>query len=58
MPICQMKTNYKMDEQIRKAFLSKTADLLSEILEKPLPAVMVMQSTEVEHILFLRSFSN
>ena len=34
MPICQMKTNYKMDEQIRKAFLSKTADLMAEILEK------------------------
>ena len=31
MPICQMKTNYKMDEQIRKAFLSKTADLMAEI---------------------------
>ena len=46
MPICQMKTNYKMDEQIRKAFLSKTADLMAEILEKPLPAVMVMLSNE------------
>ena len=42
MPIAQMKTNYKMDELSKKEFLNEVAELMAEILKKPLPAVMVM----------------
>lgn len=42
MPICQMKTNYRMDAPARTRFLQETAAELSDILRKPLPAVMVM----------------
>ena len=42
MPICQMKTNYRMDATARTRFLQETAAELSDILRKPLPAVMVM----------------
>ena len=42
MPICQMKTNFRMTQDTRKAFLDETAKELSEILKKPLPAVMLM----------------
>ncbi|MBE6876084.1 MAG: hypothetical protein E7496_05050 [Ruminococcus sp.] len=42
MPICQMKTNFKMSSEARKVFLDETAKELSEILKKPLPAVMLM----------------
>ncbi|MCM1133699.1 MAG: phenylpyruvate tautomerase MIF-related protein [Ruminococcus flavefaciens] len=42
MPICQMQTNFKWESEQRTAFLAETAQTLSEILEKPLPAVMVM----------------
>lgn len=46
MPICQMKTNYKMDSKVRTQFLNDMASSLSKILEKPIPAVMVMLSEE------------
>ncbi|MDO4156776.1 MAG: phenylpyruvate tautomerase MIF-related protein [Oscillospiraceae bacterium] len=46
MPICQMKTNYAMDDKMRTCFLHEMAETLSEILEKPIPAVMVMLSEE------------
>lgn len=42
MPIAQMKTNYRMDSSSKTAFLDESAGVLSEILKKPLPAVMVM----------------
>lgn len=46
MPICQMKTNYVFSKEERTDFLRDTAKLLSEILEKPIQAVMVMLSDE------------
>lgn len=46
MPICQMKTNYAMDDKMRTCFLHEMAETLSEILEKPISAVMVMLSEE------------
>lgn len=42
MPICQMQTNYKFKADERTAFLNEVSITLSEILEKPLPAVMIM----------------
>lgn len=42
MPICQMKTNFRMEAPARTRFLQETAAELSDILRKPLPAVMVM----------------
>lgn len=42
MPICQMQTNYKFKADERTAFLNEISITLSEILEKPLPAVMIM----------------
>lgn len=46
MPICQMKTNYKFDDAKKSAFLDEMASSLSRILEKPIPAIMVMLSSE------------
>lgn len=46
MPICQMKTNYTFSKDEKTAFLRETANTLSEILEKPIQAVMVMLSDE------------
>ena len=37
-----MKTNFKMSSDAKKLFLDETARELSDILKKPLPAVMVM----------------
>jgi hypothetical protein len=43
MPIAQMKTNYKFSSPAAyKGFLDEVASELSEILRKPLPAIMVM----------------
>lgn len=42
MPIAQMKTNYIMDKAAKTQFLDEAARELSDILRKPLPAVMVM----------------
>ncbi len=42
MPIAQMKTNFKMNEDAKRLFLDEAAKELSDILKKPLPAVMVM----------------
>lgn len=43
MPIAQMKTNYKFSSPAAyKSFLDEVANELSEILRKPLPAIMVM----------------
>ena len=43
MPIAQMKTNYKFSSPAAyKSFLDEAASELSEILRKPLPAIMVM----------------
>lgn len=43
MPIAQMKTNYKFSAPAEKtAFLDKAAKELSDILRKPLPAIMIM----------------
>lgn len=42
MPICQLKTNYPFSKDERAAFLDEVAKTLSQILDKPLPAVMVM----------------
>ena len=42
MPIAQMKTNYIMDKAAKTQFLDDAARELSDILRKPLPAVMVM----------------
>ena len=42
MPIAQMKTNYPMDAAAKRSFLSETAAQMAELLQKPLPAVMVM----------------
>lgn len=46
MPICQMKTNYIFSAERKTAFLDEMATKLSHILDKPLPAIMVMLSTE------------
>ena len=46
MPICQMKTNYVFSKDEKTDFLRDTANVLSEILEKPIQAVMVMLSNE------------
>lgn len=46
MPICQMKTNFKMDIPARNLFLQETAAELADILRKPLPAIMVMLDEE------------
>lgn len=50
MPICQMQTNFKWNSDKRSAFLAETAEALSEILEKPLPAVMVMMTDTHMHM--------
>lgn len=43
MPIAQMKTNFRFpSEKLRTQFLDESAKELSEILLKPLPAIMVM----------------
>ena len=43
MPIAQMKTNYKFSSPAAyRGFLDEAASELSEILRKPLPAIMVM----------------
>ena len=43
MPIAQMKTNYSFSSPgARTQFLDAAAKELSEILRKPLPAIMVM----------------
>lgn len=42
MPICQLKTNYKLDAEKRAAFMNEIAAKMAELMEKPLPAVMVM----------------
>lgn len=42
MPICQLKTNYRFDEAARTEFMSKVAAEMAVIIEKPLPAIMVM----------------
>ncbi|MBQ9078018.1 MAG: hypothetical protein IJY29_00395 [Ruminococcus sp.] len=42
MPICQMKTNYRFDAQKRTDFMNEIASAMAELVEKPLPAVMVM----------------
>lgn len=42
MPICQLKTNYSFSDATRREFLDEVAKTLSQILDKPLPAVMVM----------------
>ena len=43
MPIAQMKTNYSFSSpEARTEFLDSAAKELSEILRKPLPAIMVM----------------
>lgn len=43
MPIAQMKTNYQFSSAAdRTSFLDAAAKELSDILKKPLPAVMVM----------------
>ena len=43
MPIAQMKTNYKFSSPAdRTGFIDEAASELSEVLRKPLPAIMVM----------------
>ncbi|MBR3970630.1 MAG: hypothetical protein IKJ87_06075 [Ruminococcus sp.] len=42
MPICQMKTNYKFDSQARTEFMNEIAEEMARLIEKPLPAIMVM----------------
>ena len=42
MPICQLKTNFQMTPAVKTAFLDEVAAALAEILNKPIPAVMVM----------------
>ncbi len=43
MPIAQMKTNYTFSSpEKRTAFLDEAARELSDILVKPLPAIMIM----------------
>lgn len=42
MPICQFKTNYKFEAKERTAFLNEIASAMAELIEKPLPAIMVM----------------
>ncbi|NLT09477.1 MAG: hypothetical protein GXY08_08240 [Ruminococcus sp.] len=43
MPIAQMKTNFRFNAPTDKTlFLDETAKELSNILKKPLPAIMVM----------------
>ncbi len=43
MPIAQMKTNYNFGtEEALKCFLDESASELSDILKKPIPAVMIM----------------
>lgn len=50
MPICQMKTNYQMSSEKKTAFLNEMARSLSELLEKPIQAVMVMLSEETMYM--------
>lgn len=50
MPICQMQTNYVWTPEERTAFLAEMAETLSVILEKPLPAVMVMMTDAAMHM--------
>lgn len=42
MPICQLKTNYRMETRERTDFMNEIAAAMAEFVEKPLPAVMVM----------------
>lgn len=53
MPICQMQTNFKWKPENRTVFLAEMAEALSCILEKPIPAVMVMMTDS--HMLMNRS---
>ncbi|GEM_PF-435381 len=42
MPIAQLKTNYPFTPDRKQEFLKELSETLSEILHKPLPAVMLM----------------
>ncbi len=46
MPICQIKTNFKMNIQKKEDFMKCVCLELSQILDKPVQAVMVMISDE------------
>lgn len=45
-----MQTNFKWNSDKRSAFLVETAKVLSEILEKPIPSVMVMMTDVSMHM--------
>ena len=46
MPICQIKTNYILNHDQKSKFTGEVADKISQLLEKPIAAVMVMISEE------------
>ena len=42
MPICKITTNYPLNDDEKNKFADEAAIILSELLEKPLKAIMVM----------------
>lgn len=46
MPVLQMKTNYRFEENAKNNFMQDMTKLVSDILNKPLGAVMGMISEE------------
>ncbi|MDD6279394.1 MAG: phenylpyruvate tautomerase MIF-related protein [Oscillospiraceae bacterium] len=42
MPICQLKTNFRFNDAARNEFMNEIAAEMADIIEKPLPAIMVM----------------
>ncbi len=46
MPICSIKTNFVMDLDKKSELTGEIADKVSQLLEKPIAAVMVMLSEE------------
>lgn len=45
MPICKIATNYPLNDDEKNKFADEAAIILSELLEKPLKAIMVMINT-------------
>ncbi len=46
MPICQIKTNYILSHDQKSKLTGEIADKVSQLVEKPIAAVMVMISDE------------
>lgn len=50
MPICQIKTNYEMNNSERLDFIEELTNSLTDILKKPVPAIMIMISNEIMYM--------